>query len=145
MPTPTGLAVGDDVVQFAEVDLAGGLGQLKMQAVAVLLLFDLAQLVVKNHRILRPGRMHMDDVRGLTTGPQRSQHRHHGGDAAAGRDEQDCFRGRVRQCEVAFGRLQADDGARFDAVDQVGGQEALGGGLHGDRDVLFAAFGNRSQ
>ena len=81
----------------------------------------------------------------LTARPQRSQHRHDGCDATAGSDEQECFRGRVRQREVAFGRLQANDGARFDAVDQVGGQEALGGGFHGDRDVLVAAFGNRRQ
>ena len=116
-----------------------------MQTVAALFLLDLAQLVTEDHRIPRRGRVHVNDVRELTPGPQRSEHRHHGCDAAAGGDEQNCFRRRVRQSELALRRLQADDCARFDAVDQVGGQKTLGCGLHGDRDVTVSGFGDRGQ
>ncbi len=69
-----------------------------------------------------------------------AQHRHHRGDARARGEEQHRGRRRVGHDEVALRCGQPHDRAGCHAADQVGRQEALRHGLHGDGDGACAAL-----
>ncbi|KMO77187.1 hypothetical protein MCHUDSM44219_03417 [Mycolicibacterium chubuense] len=116
-----------------------------MQAIASLSALQFAQLVVEDHRLGRGRRVDVHDVGLLAADPQRTQHRHDRRDAASRRDEQQLFRWRIRQRELPLGGGQPDDRSRFDAADQMRGQESFGGRLDGDRDLALGLLGDRGE
>ena len=105
---------------------------------------SVAELVAEDHPLRGRRGVVQDDVGHRAAPVQGAQHRHHRGDAAAADQEQHLRRRRVGQHEVALGQRQPDDRARLEAVDQVGGEHALGHRPHGDRDGPAAALRRRA-
>nr|WP_286690346.1 hypothetical protein [Aeromicrobium sp. REDSEA-S38_B2] len=142
------LALGPVVADLAQPvgrEEPVAVGEPLVEREAVVLRSELAQLVEEHHVVLVDrgvGEEHVGHGAATVEGPQ---HRHHRGDAAAADDEEHLRRRRVGQHEVALRRLQPDDRARREPVDQVLGQEALGHRLHGDRDGALRAHGRRRQ
>ncbi len=74
--------------------------------------------------VARAGVVDEGDLAIGALGAQRAQHRHHGGDAAAARHEQDAPWALRRQHEVPADRVQADHHSGPGMVVEVGGDQA---------------------
>lgn len=139
------LPIGGDFGEAAEVQVTLRFGEPQMKSVTGQRLFEFAQLVVEDHVRFAGRGVDVDDIGLLPARPEGSQHGHHWRDSAAGGDEEDFLRRRVGQCEIPLGRSQSHDCARFDALDEVRGQEPFRSGLDGDGDVLVVTTRHRGQ
>src|SRR6185312_15097592 len=92
-----------------------------------------------------PVDVHDGDLAKLTGPCERAQYPHHGGDATAGRDEQQGFGAILGQREVAGGLAEEDDSAGCDATNEVRGDDSAARRLDRDRDRAARGVRRRRQ